>query len=188
MTSQGKVPAAATLGLLAAWALHDLEELATMPGWTSRARPRLHARLPWVPERVWARMDVSPAHARAAIALMGVAVAAASVAGARTNGRSGFYQRSLVAFGWHSVGHVAMSLATRGYTPGVVTAPLVVAPFSLWAWRALAAAGVPRDAGGRVWQGFGVLALALGGTHGAASLLTAMAARATRAPSGERAR
>jgi len=48
----------------------------------------------------------------------------------------------VVGFGLHTVGHVATAVAARGYTPGVVTAPLVAAPFAAWAARRLKAAGV----------------------------------------------
>ncbi|WP_425569479.1 HXXEE domain-containing protein [Nonomuraea salmonea] len=39
--------------------------------------------------------------------------------------------------------HLAQAALFRGYTPGVVTAPLVVLPYAVWAWRRLRAAGVP---------------------------------------------
>jgi hypothetical protein len=34
------------------------------------------------------------------------------------------------------------SMVDRGYTPGVVTAVTVVAPFSIWAWHRLSSAGL----------------------------------------------
>lgn len=144
-TPSGNLPAAATWGLLAAWAIHDAEEFATMGDWMKRARPGLRKRFPRVPERVWDRLDVHPAQARVAIGAMGIVVAAAAARGARTGGHSRFYQAALVGFGLHAATHVAQSVAVRGYTPGVVTAPIVVAPFSLWAWRRLGRADVPRN-------------------------------------------
>jgi hypothetical protein len=59
------VPRAATLGLFAAWVVHDLEELLTMAAWTSRQAHRLR----------WAR-PMSQAHVNVGISLMGVVVAA----------------------------------------------------------------------------------------------------------------
>jgi hypothetical protein len=135
MSRPTTVPRAATLGLFAAWAVHDVEELLTMAAWTRRQARRLP----------WAR-PMSQAHVNVGIALMGVVVAAGAVAGARSDGRSGFYQAVLAGFGWHAGGHVLSAVALREYTPGLVTAPLLVAPFSLWAWRRLGAAAVPRDA------------------------------------------
>ncbi|MFC4564454.1 HXXEE domain-containing protein [Nocardiopsis mangrovi] len=169
------LPAAATWGLLAAWALHDAEELITMPGWARRARPRLEAALPAVPGAVWDRLDVSRSHTATAIGLMGIVMAAAAADGARTGGRSPFYQAALAGFGLHTVTHLAQSALTRGYTPGVVTAPLVAAPFSLWAWGRLRRAGVPAAA-----PGTGSLLLVpvvLGSVHGLASAVERARAR-----------
>jgi hypothetical protein len=68
---------------------------------------------------------------------------AASARGARTDGADPLFQATLAAFGWHAVPHVASAVVTRGYTPGVLTAPTVVAPFALWARSRLRRAGVP---------------------------------------------
>jgi hypothetical protein len=130
---------------LVAWAVHDLEELVTTPGWVERARPRLRRRLPWVPDGVWDRIGSDRTHTTLAIGLMGVLFAAAAATGARTGGRSPFYQLMLAGFGAHAVPHMASALVTGGYTPGLVTAPTVVVPFSWWASRTLRAAGVPRS-------------------------------------------
>ncbi|MGW4791295.1 HXXEE domain-containing protein, partial [Nonomuraea sp. NPDC004297] len=75
MEEAGRVPAAVAWGLLAAWAVHDAEELATMARWTRTARPRLERRLPQVP---WERLELSQEHVNVAIGLMGGVVAAAS--------------------------------------------------------------------------------------------------------------
>jgi hypothetical protein len=173
MTSgpDGELTAAATWGLLAAWAIHDTEELLTMGGWLDRARPRLRARFPRVPERVWDRLRVSPAQARIAIGAMGVVMAAAAGSGARTGGRSRFYQAALMGFGLHTAGHVAQAVAVRGYTPGVVTAPLVAAPFTVWAWRRLGAAGVPRNARAAAAGAALLLPVTVGACHVVARML-----------------
>ncbi|WP_211370731.1 HXXEE domain-containing protein, partial [Nonomuraea turkmeniaca] len=63
----GRVPATVTWGLLAAWAVHDAEELATMARWVRAARPRLEERFPWIP---WERLEVSQQHVNVAIGLM----------------------------------------------------------------------------------------------------------------------
>lgn len=161
----------ATWGLLAAWALHDSEEWLTMGGWLDRARPRLRARFPHVPDRVWDGLRVSPAQARIAITAMGAVMAAAAAQGARTGGRSRFYQAALVGFGLHAGGHVVQALATRGYTPGAVTAPLVAAPFSLWAWRRLGAAGVPRNGRAAAARALLLLPVSVAACHAVARLL-----------------
>jgi hypothetical protein len=121
-------------GLLAAWIVHDLEELVTMSSFSQR--PDLPAPLTKV-------LPMSRTEAATAIGLTGIAMAAASAAGAATGGRDKFFQASLMGFGLHAGTHVAQSVVLRRYTPGLVTTPLVVIPFSLWAWKRLKAAGVP---------------------------------------------
>ncbi|MET9800384.1 HXXEE domain-containing protein [Streptomyces sp. NPDC006368] len=165
----GGVAPAVTWGLLAAFAVHDLEELATMPAWASAQVDRLRESHPKVPERVWSAMSVTPGHAATAIGLMGLVVGAASADGARTGGRSPFFQTVLAGFGLHAVSHVAQSAALRRYTPGVVTTPLVVAPFSLWAWRELRRGGVLREVGTRnVVSSAMMFPLGILGVHAAA--------------------
>ncbi|WP_405057220.1 HXXEE domain-containing protein [Kribbella sp. NBC_01505] len=142
-------------GLLAAWIIHDLEELVTMSRWSHQAPAQLAEALDRISpvdaqstslraaaaaERA---LPMSATEAATAIGLTGLAMAAASAAGAATGGRSKFFQASLVGFGLHAGTHIAQSVALRRYTPGLVTTPLVVIPYSVWAWRQLKRAGVP---------------------------------------------
>lgn len=137
------VSAAVTYGLLAAWVLHDAEELATGPRWVRENAPRLRKRFPEVPERAWRSLEsVGEREFAIAVAAVGAAVVAAAAAGHRTGGRSGFYQKALDGFGLHGLLHLAQAAAVRGYTPGSVTSPLLVIPFTLWARRRLGRAGV----------------------------------------------
>ncbi|GGQ29501.1 HXXEE domain-containing protein [Streptomyces roseolilacinus] len=141
---------AVTYGLFAAWALHDIEELAFGPRWLRTHLPALRERFPGVPDRVWeAAAAVDEREFAVAVGAMGVIVAAASAAGARTGGRSGFYQGALTGFGLHGLVHMAQAAAVRGYTPGSVTSPLIVVPFTLWARGRLRRAGVLRPARAR---------------------------------------
>jgi hypothetical protein len=121
-------------GLLAAWIIHDLEELATMPSFSQQTD---------LPVPLTKVLPMSRGEAATAIGLTGVAMAAASAAGAATGGRSKFFQASLMGFGLHAGTHIAQSVVLRRYTPGLITTPLVVIPFSVWAWRRLRADGVP---------------------------------------------
>jgi hypothetical protein len=121
-------------GLLAAWIVHDLEELATMPSFSQRTD---------LPAPLAKVLPMSRTEATTAIALTGVAMAAASAAGAATGGRSKFFQATLAGFGLHAATHLAQSAVLRRYTPGLITTPLVVIPFSAWAWRRLKSEGVP---------------------------------------------
>lgn len=162
----GPTPVLATLGLLAAWAVHDLEEVATMARWSRTRVPVLRERHPRVPDRLWQRLEaVDGREFATAVGVMGVVVAAASVDGLRTGGRSGFYQGALTGFGLHGLVHLGQAAATRGYTPGVVTSPLVVVPFTLWARGRLRRAGVLRPARARD----AVTGLALAGAATAAA-------------------
>ncbi|GAA3697736.1 HXXEE domain-containing protein [Nonomuraea antimicrobica] len=163
--ADGRVPAGVAWGLLAAWAVHDAEELATMARWTRTARPRLEERFPRVP---WERLEMSQRHVNVAIGLMGAVMAGAAALGARTGGRSAVFQAALAGFGAHGVVHLAQAALARGYTPGVVTAPVVVIPYSVWAWRRLRRAGVPA----RSWSGSLVaLPVVLVGVHALAHVL-----------------
>jgi hypothetical protein len=176
----GRVPAAVTWGLLGAFAVHDLEALVTMPSYNARLVRRLRERYPRVPGRVWSALEMDRVHAATAIGLMGTLVGAAAADGARTGGRSGIYQTMLVGFGLHGVGHLAQSVAARGYTPGVLTSPGVVA-FSLWAWRRLRRADVVREGDARGLMSTAALFPAvILGVHGAAHGVRWLARRVRR--------
>lgn len=164
---------AVTFGLLAAWAVHDLEEVATMPRWARGHVPGLRLRYPRVPEQVWRRLEsIDGREFAAAVAVMGGVVAIAAADGHRTGGRSGFYQAALNGFGLHALTHMAQAAAVRGYTPGAVTSPLVVIPFTLWARGRLRRAGVLRPARPRdVATGLALAAAATVGTHAVARRL-----------------
>ncbi|MEU8738507.1 HXXEE domain-containing protein [Streptomyces halstedii] len=165
----GKVVSGAVAwGLFAAWAAHDAEELATMARWTAEARPRLRARFPGVPDGVWRRLDLSQREVNTAVGLMGKVVAAASAAGVRTGGRSAFFQTCVVGFGLHGVVHLAQSAAYRGYTPGVVTAPLVVIPYTVHALRRLASSGISVRGGRSAVTGTLLFPVVAAGVHIAA--------------------
>ena len=130
-----------TAGLFVAWMVHDLEELATM----SASSPALVRRLPdGIPVRASVReRGLTRRYLATGVSAVGLVVAAASVRGYRTRGRSALYQNAVLGFGLHGVGYIGVSLLVRGYTSGVATAPTVVVPFWLWATRALREAGAP---------------------------------------------
>lgn len=72
-----KVGAAVTLWPPTAWALHDAEELATVPGWWRREMPALRERFPTVPEAVWRRAgSVDGREFAVAVGVMAAVVAA----------------------------------------------------------------------------------------------------------------
>jgi hypothetical protein len=136
-----------TWGLLIAWVLHDLEELFTLPAWSGRMTAAMRRRYPRLPDWIWRLFDPSRARIAIAITLMGLIFVIASTVGAASAGTSPLFQVVLIGFGVHGLFHVGWSVALRGYTPGVVTAVLVVLPFSIWAWREVAHAGIVSDVG-----------------------------------------
>ncbi|MFE9383798.1 HXXEE domain-containing protein [Streptomyces sp. NPDC007025] len=169
----GAIGVGVTLGLFAAWALHDAEEVAMVSRWTRTRVPELRERIPGVPEAVWERLESLDGRRFAtAVGVMGVIVAAAAADGHRTGGRSGFYQGALTGFGLHGFVHLAQAAAVRGYTPGSVTSPLLVIPFTAWARRRLRDAGVLRPATPRdIAVGLATAAAATALSHGAADRL-----------------
>lgn len=68
---------------------------------------------------------------RASIAVMGLPVFALSTRGALTRGRSSSWRAGTAAFGLHGIYHLAASAIRREYTPGVVTAVVLVLPHSI---------------------------------------------------------
>ncbi|MFJ9680603.1 HXXEE domain-containing protein [Streptomyces sp. NPDC101194] len=175
------VDAGVTLGLLAAWAVHDAEEVVLVPRWTRARVPELRRQFPQVPDRIWQRLESIDAHEFAtAVAGMAFVVAAAAADGHRTGGRSAFYQGALNGFGLHGLVHLAQAAVVRGCTPGSVTSPLVVIPFTLWARHRLRRAGVLRPARPRdAVQGLTLAATATVGAH----LMARQVVRRYRTPS-----
>jgi Protein of unknown function with HXXEE motif len=164
--NRNRIPLA-TAGLFVAWIMHDVEELLTMSN-TSRTLVQQLPDLMPIPGSI-REQGLTTRYLATGIATIGLIVAAAAVRGYRTQGRSVFYQNALLAFGLHGLGHIAASLLTRGYTSGVLTAPMVVL-FWLWATRALEEAGVPNRRSLPV--AIGLLAGSLAVGHFTAYLLT----------------
>ncbi|MEU6038498.1 HXXEE domain-containing protein [Actinomadura sp. NPDC047616] len=164
---EGTVGAAVTFGLLAAWAVHDAEEVAAMPGWSRDRVPELRERFPQVPDALWRRVEsIDGREFAAAVGVMAVLVAAAAADGHRTRGRSAVYQAALDGFGLHGVVHLAQAAAVRGYTPGSVTSAAVVIPFTLWARGRLRRAGALRPTRpGDAVQALAFAMAAVAGSH-----------------------
>ncbi|WP_345048670.1 HXXEE domain-containing protein [Streptomyces rameus] len=142
---RNEVAGAVTWGLLAAWAVHDAEEVTMVPRWVRTQVPELRKRFPGVPEPVWRGLEaVDGREFGTAVAAMAVVVAAAAADGRRTGGRSAVYRSALNGFGAHGLVHLAQAAAVRGYTPGSATTPLVVLLFTLWSRGRLRRAGLLR--------------------------------------------
>ncbi|MEU8034698.1 HXXEE domain-containing protein [Streptomyces sp. NPDC049099] len=167
------VSPAVTWGLLAAWAVHDTEEVVMVPRWVRTHVPQLRKKYPRVPETVWRRLEAVDAREfNTAVAAMAVVLAAAAADGHRTGGRSAVYQTALNAFGLHGLVHLAQAAAMRGYTPGSATTPLVVLPFTVWARGRLRRSGALRPTRPRqLAEGLAFAATAAVGTHALAQRL-----------------
>jgi hypothetical protein len=180
-----KVPMGVTAGLFGAWLVHDLEEWFTMAPWSRRNADKIAQTLPVRPP--WGDGGISDDHAHASIATMGAVILAASALGVKSRGRSGLFQTALLGFGIHGLSHLGASVLFRGYTPGVVTAPIVVLPYSVWAWRKLNRADVLQN--DPSWAAAAVaVPVTIGGVHLASAVLLkarqlARAARSTALPS-----
>lgn len=118
------------LSLWGSFLANDGEELLTMAATT----PATLGRLPgWVPVPAGMR-GADQRHINIAVALMGTLYTAAVIDGIASAGRGRLYQDVQLAFGAHGFAHLAASAASRAYTSGVVTSPLVVLP-QWWAAR-----------------------------------------------------
>ena len=95
-----------TWGLLVAWIVHDVEELLTTPRFAPRTAATIRRRFAWLPGLALQMVDVGVTRMAVAVVLIGLLVAAAAEEGARTGGRSPFFQVILAGFGIHAVFHV----------------------------------------------------------------------------------
>jgi hypothetical protein len=125
-----------------AFVIHDGEELLTMQAWIAGHRPALDAlaaRNAWTRTAVDA-LPVTFSATAVAIGLELLVIVLATIAFTR-NPRQGasrsIYAALLGVFTGHSLTHVLQALYFAGYTPGVVTAVVVIPPFSVVIYRAL---------------------------------------------------
>ena len=137
------------VGLFGAWAVHDLEEILAAQQWRDRVLPRVRQRHPQVPQVLWRAAAVDTRRMAAAVGLVGIGVSIATISGLRTGGRSPLFHTAVTAFGLHGLAHLASSAAARDYTPGLLTAPVLVLPYAVWARRQLRRGGAWHPTSGR---------------------------------------
>jgi hypothetical protein len=127
-----------------AFAAHDLEEVFAAAPWSKQAADRVakrHAVLALAVSRN--ALPISRKEMAVAVGVVTLACAGVTAVSLRNiDGELRSLQAALAAFSAHSLSHVAASIVLRGYTPGVATVPLVILPYSLWAWPRLRRAGV----------------------------------------------
>ena len=118
--------------LPAAFIVHDGEEVLTMPRWIAEHQLALQrvAELGAVPRAIVANLPTTTREVAAAVCVvLVVLVMATLLAQRRPRGAAlHFYAALLGAFAGHAFSHIAGSITLREYTPGVVTAVLVIPP------------------------------------------------------------
>jgi Protein of unknown function with HXXEE motif len=117
-----------------AFALHDLEELLTAPVWSKHAVERIYPRSPVLARALRHVLPVSRTEMAIAVGAVSAGIAGVTAVSLRaSDGDLRLLQIALAGYASHSAAHVGASLVFGGYTPGLVTVPLVVIPYSLWA-------------------------------------------------------
>ncbi len=130
-----------------AFVIHDGEEILTMPGWIARNRPVLDriAEAGALARRVVENLaSTTSAVTAAVLAELTVILLVTFLAQRRLHRGPAMYAYAamLGVFFLHSVTHVGSAIVLRSYTPGVVSAILVVPPASIYVYRRLLSAGL----------------------------------------------
>ncbi len=129
--------------------------------------------IPLDPPRGRQAVETTPAQATLAMGVIGGIVTWSSLRALRSRSvDTGLFLPALAAYAGHAFAHLAESAVAGGYTPGAITSPLVVLPYSVCAWQTLRHAGLadrqrvlralgsgwPDAAGHPRWVRFGYLA------------------------------
>jgi hypothetical protein len=128
--------------LPAAFVVHDSEEILTMPSWIARHEPLVQAirRIGPFGDRVVANLPRTTGAVATAVAveLMVLVIATAWLTRHPRRGLGlDIYCVLLGLFVGHSVTHVGLAILFRGYTPGVITAVVLIPPMGLFLYRRL---------------------------------------------------
>ena len=127
--------------------VHDGEEILTMPRWIAGHRPLLEqiARTSPAARRVVANLPTTTREVAIAVAVELAVFLLATILIARES-RPGFavyfYAAVLGVYTLHSLTHCGQTFLLRAYTPGVVTAVLLVPTVGLFIYRRLFQAGL----------------------------------------------
>jgi uncharacterized protein with HXXEE motif len=130
-----------------AFVIHDGEEVLTMPRWIAGHRALLEtiAHTRPLARRIVANLPTTTAQVALAVAVE-LAVFLAATGLVARDPRPGFalffYAAVLGAFTAHALTHLGQTLLLRAYTPGVVTAVLVVPPAGACIYKRLFEAGL----------------------------------------------
>jgi hypothetical protein len=124
------------------WLIHDLEEIATVDRRSRRWDLRESNDLTSVNRWIVGAVASTRRQFTIAVALVGCVMTGATIAGVVDPNGIGIriYTTILGGYLFHAFVHVGQSIVFRGYTPGLVTAVLVVIPVSAGLyWRLLSA-------------------------------------------------
>ena len=130
-----------------AFVIHDGEEILTMPRWIAEHRPLLeriaHTGAP--ARRVVDNLPTTTAQVAVAVAVELAVLLFATVLfsrGPRPGPALYFYAAALGVFTAHSLTHLGQTLLLGAYTPGVVTAVLIVPAAGVYLYKRLFEAGL----------------------------------------------
>lgn len=99
--------------------------------------------IPLDPPRGRQAVETTPAQATLAMGVIGGIVTWSSLRALRSRSvDTGLFLPALAAYAGHAFAHLAESAVAGGYTPGAITSPLVVLPYSVCAWQTLRHAGL----------------------------------------------
>ena len=118
-----------------AFLIHDLEEIVTM----ERFRREYRERFPKFLRNILA---ITTKQFILAVGILFALTLLASYLATRSPRQMDFFTIGLAIFLVHVFGHVGQSVFFRAYTPGVITAVLVVLPYSLYGFHRLFAANL----------------------------------------------
>lgn len=122
------------------WLVHDLEEIASIEGWSQRWEPTRRDDISRVQRQIVGLLASGRRRFTLAVAIVGCVIIGATVVGVSDPNGIGmvFYLTILGGYFLHAFVHLGQSLVFRGYTPGLITAVLLVIPTSLYLyWRLL---------------------------------------------------
>jgi hypothetical protein len=119
------------------WLIHDFEEIATIEGWSQRWEHAGQDGSSPVQRRLVGLLASGRQPFTLAVVIVGCIIVGATVVGMSDPNGIGmmFYTTILGGYYLHAFVHLGQSLVLRGYTPGLVTAVLLVIPTSLYLGR-----------------------------------------------------
>lgn len=127
------------------FALHEAEEVLGMRSFQPDTRQRLTRILTRLDasERAAATVEsASPGHMLAAVSTIGTAVATATLLAAGPPRDLRPWQAAFTVFSAHALTHAAQPLLLRGYTPGSLTATILIPAYYRYAARQLTRLGL----------------------------------------------